>query len=89
MERVYEVTQKFRLPVDVIINKSDISELMSKKIESFCAKKNIKNIINIPFDKRVVDAISNKEIPSIAVKDIFEKSGILTLAESISQAGTK
>ena len=50
---------------------------------------NIKNIINIPFDKRVVDAISNKEIPSIAVKDIFEKSGILTLAESISQAGTK
>ena len=89
LERVYEVTQKFRLPVDVIINKSDISELMSKKIESFCAKKNIKNIINIPFDKRVVDAISNKEIPSIAVKDIFEKSGILTLAESISQAGTK
>lgn len=74
LERVYEVTQKFRLKVDVIINKNNISEIMSNKIEAFCKKRGISHIIKIPFDKKVVEDISNKKIPSIAVKELYKKS---------------
>ena len=81
LERVYEVTQKFRLQVDVIVNKSNISEIMSKKIESFWAKKNIKNIIKIPFDKKVTEAISNKQIPFLAEKEFFVNAGLEKLIE--------
>jgi len=69
--RVYELTKKFRLKVSVVINKYDLSMEMTSKIEEFCVENNIDLGLKIPFDKRMVEAIVNKEIPSIREKKLF------------------
>lgn len=72
LKRVYEVTKKFNTVASVVINKWDLSPEISKKIEIFCKDESIEIDFKIPFDKIMVEAISNKEIPSIYAPDFFE-----------------
>jgi MinD superfamily P-loop ATPase len=73
LTKVYKVTKKFNLDVFVIINKFDISEEQTCRIENYCSENNIEVLVKIPFDKIMVEAIVNKEIPSIYAHDLFEK----------------
>ncbi|BDU50364.1 ATP-binding protein [Haliovirga abyssi] len=85
LERVYEVTQKFRLPVLVVINKYDLSIEMSNKIEEFCKEKNIELGLKIPFNKKMVKAIVDKKIPSLAEKEFFDSFGFGEFIEKLKK----
>ena len=75
LKRVYELTQKFRLPVYVVINKYDLSLEMSNTIEDYCKESNIKLSLKIPFNKDLVKSIVNKKIPSLEEKEFFDSLG--------------
>ena len=57
MERVLKVAEHFNVPSVVCINKYDINEEESKKIEEFCRKHNIEVIGKIPFSKKFTEAM--------------------------------
>lgn len=71
LKRVYEVTQKFRAKVYVVVNKYDISVERTEEIETYCKENNIIQPLRIPFNKKVVEAITNKEIPSQYDKEFY------------------
>ena len=75
LKRVYELTQKFRLPVYVVINKYDLSLEISKEIENYCNENSIKLSLKIPFNKDLVKSIVNKKIPSVEEKKFFDSLG--------------
>ncbi|NLX40806.1 MAG: 4Fe-4S binding protein [Bacteroidales bacterium] len=59
LKRTLEITSGFKLLTSVIINKYDINEEMSSKIEEYCAQKNIEVVGKYPFDPLVVEAMVN------------------------------
>lgn len=72
LKRVYEVTKKFNTLASVVINKYDISRESAKQIEQYCDDENIEIDLKIPFNKIMVESISNKEIPSVYAPEFFE-----------------
>jgi MinD superfamily P-loop ATPase len=57
--RTIEITSKFNLKTWVIINKSDLNDEMSNKIEAYCHSINIQVIGKLPFAPEVVKAMVN------------------------------
>ncbi len=57
--RTIEMIQNFDVKSTVIINKSDLNNEMTKKIEKYCIKQKINVIARIPFDPEVVKAMVN------------------------------
>lgn len=83
LERVLELIERFRIKPYFVINKYDLSVEMANKIEEFLKDKGFEVSVKVPFDKRVVNAIGRKEIPSVAKKELFQKLGFEKLAESL------
>lgn len=83
LERVLELIERFRIKPYFVINKYDLSLEMANKIEEFLKDKGFEVSLKVPFDKRVVNAIGRKEIPSVAEKELFQKLGFEKLAESL------
>ncbi len=73
--RVYELTKKFRLKVFVVINKYDLSISKTEEIENYCKEKGIENILRIPFNKKIVEAVVRKEIPSLYDQEFYKNIG--------------
>lgn len=74
LERTIEMVQNFDIKSWVIINKSDLNNEMTKKIEKFCRKQKINVIAKIPFDPEVVKAMVNcKSIVEWAPNSDFSK----------------
>ncbi|WP_294065932.1 ATP-binding protein [uncultured Fusobacterium sp.] len=85
LERVLELIERFRIKPYFVINKYDLSIEMANKIEEFLKDKGFEVSVKVPFDKRVVNAIGKKEIPSVAEKELFQKLGFDKLAESLKE----
>ena len=83
LERVLELIERFRIKPYFVINKYDLSLEMANKIEEFLKDKGFEVSVKVPFDKRVVNAIGRKEIPSVAEKELFQELGFDKLAESL------
>lgn len=83
LERVLELIERFRIKPYFVINKYDLSLEMANKIEEFLKDKGFEVSVKVPFDKRVVNTIGRKEIPSVAEKELFQKLGFEKLAESL------
>ena len=83
LERVLELIERFRIKPYFVINKYDLSIEMANKIEKFLKDKGFEVSVKVPFDKRVVNAIGRKEIPSVAEKELFQELGFDKLAESL------
>lgn len=83
LERVLELIERFRIRPYFVINKYDLSLEMANKIEEFLKDKGFEVSVKVPFDKRVVNVIGRKEIPSVAEKELFQKLGFEKLAESL------
>ncbi len=63
LERVYKLTQHFKIKSYVCINKFDINHEVSKQIEEFCISSKAKLLGKIPYDKDFTSAqISKKSI---------------------------
>ena len=83
LKRIYELTKKFNLKAQVVINKFDLSLYHSEIIEKYCLENDITVGLKIPFTKKMVKSIVNKTIPSIGEKDFFEKIGFFEFIESL------
>lgn len=83
LERVLELIERFRIKPYFVINKYDLSVEMANKIEEFLKDKGFEVSVKVPFDKRVVNAIGRKEIPSVTEKQLFQELGFEKLAESL------
>lgn len=83
LERVLELIERFRIKPYFVINKYDLSLEMANKIEEFLKDKGFEVSVKVPFDKRVVNAIGRKDIPSVAEKQLFQELGFEKLAESL------
>jgi MinD superfamily P-loop ATPase len=59
MKRVLEITANFKVKTFVVINKYDLNEAISGKIESWCVENNIQVIGKIAFDPEIVTAMIN------------------------------
>lgn len=60
-DRVIKVTRYFNIPVKLVINKFDLNEEMSGKIEQYCDENNVEVCGKIPFDRDVVRAMVEKK----------------------------
>lgn len=83
LERVLELIERFRIKPYFVINKYDLSLEMANKIEEFLKDKGFEVSVKVPFDKRVVNSIGRKDIPSVAEKQLFQELGFEKLAESL------
>lgn len=83
LKRVYELTKKFRLKIYVVINKYDLSLSHSEEIEKYCEEMGIDMALKIPFEKKVVEAITQKKIPSVAERFFFENLGFFKFIEKL------
>jgi MinD superfamily P-loop ATPase len=59
MKRVLEITANFKVKSYVIINKYDLNNRISEKIENWCSENNIPVAGKIPFDEQIVEAMVN------------------------------
>ncbi|MEG6523605.1 ATP-binding protein [Desulfotomaculum sp. 1211_IL3151] len=80
MERIIKTAENFKTKIAVCINKYDINSENTKRIESFCNKRSLPFVGNIPFDAKAVTAINHgQSIVDIdcaagrATNDIYEK----------------
>jgi MinD superfamily P-loop ATPase len=77
LKRVYELSQKFRLKVSVVVNKHDISLEQTAKIEKFCKDNKIETILKIPFNRKIVENISIKKLPLIGEEYLEELNSLI------------
>jgi len=88
MERVLSLSEHFQIPATVIINKADLNEEMSQKIETVVGEKNVSVLGRIPYDPLVTQAMVqgktvvefNQGPATKAIRDMGEK--LLTMIES-------
>ncbi len=81
MERATEITEHFKIPSKVVINKSDINPDNTKSIEAACEKKGIEVIGRIPFSESIVRSLVARTPPILgdsadikqAICEIWEK----------------
>jgi len=59
MKRVLEITANFNVKSFVLINKYDLNETITGRIESWCIENNIPVAGKIPFDEQIVEAMIN------------------------------
>ena len=63
LERVYDLSRHFEVPVAIVINKYDLNPENSIKIEYLAKEKDVPVIGKIPFEKCIVEAISKNLTP--------------------------
>jgi len=61
LERVLSITAKFSIKTAVLINKFDLEETISEKVENLCSKLQIPIIGKLPYDSRVTEAMVNNQ----------------------------
>jgi len=59
MKRVLEITANFKVKSVVVINKYDLNETITNRIESWCNENDIPVAGKIPFDEQIVEAMIN------------------------------
>ena len=78
MKRAIEIVNHFKIPYGIVINKHDLNEGFTEKVESFATKRHIPVLGKIPYNRKFVEA-TVKMMPIVeyekGFKDIF--SGII------------
>jgi len=60
-DRIIKVARHFGISVKLIVNKYDLNEDMTEKIEGYCKDNNVDMLGKIGFDKYIVDAMVNSK----------------------------
>ena len=79
--RIIDTANHFKVPMVLTINKYDINEDLSKRIQAICREKEIDFVGKIPYDKKAVEAV-NKGLTIVdidcqagkSIKKIFDKT---------------
>ncbi len=61
LERIMGVAEHFNIPSTVCINKFDLNEENSKKIEDFCKNKNVEIVGKLPYDTSITKALLDEK----------------------------
>ena len=80
LERVITLANHFQVESLVCINKADLDEKMAEEIISYCEKEGVQIVGQIPFDKKITEAVSLANIPveesnshaGKAIKNIYQ-----------------
>lgn len=86
MERLVDLVKSFRIPSTVIINKADISQIMYSQVLDFCRNQGIDVGMSLPYDERIVQAVTRKTIPFVAAPDLFRDNGFLPFIENLRRS---
>ncbi len=84
LKRVLKLSSLFSVKAKVAINKYDINISKAEEIEKYCKLNGIEVILKMPFDKRIVESITNLEIPSLSKNEYFESKEWLNFIEYIT-----
>ncbi len=86
MMRILELTEHFRIRSSVVINKYDLNDEISRKIEDECERRGIEVLGKIPYDEKIPEQISMLRFPfkgkaAKEIEKVWER-----LRESLSQS---
>ena len=56
LERVIKLARHFSIPIQVAINKWDLSPEKTQELEEYCTQENIPVVGQIPFDEKLVES---------------------------------
>ena len=81
LKRILGVVRHFRIPAYLVINKADINEKVSEKIEAFAAQEQLPVLGRIPYDRKVTEmmvvgksAVEDEEsLAGAAMSVVFER----------------
>jgi len=81
LERILGVVRHFGIPAYLVINKADINEKVSEKIEAFAAQEQLPLLGRIPYDRKVTEmmvvgksAVEDEKSPAgAAMSVVFER----------------
>ncbi|WP_196593439.1 ATP-binding protein [Pectinatus sottacetonis] len=82
MKRIIKTARRFQIEIAVCINKYDVNDVETKKIEKFCTKENLLLAGKIPFDKKIVEAV-NKGVSIVNIGDSKAGAAIYDLFNNI------
>jgi len=93
MDRAVQVAEHFTIPVAVVVNKSTINIEKTREIRKTCSGRNIPYLGEIPYSRKVVDAVSSlvpyveyaEDEISDAIKEIWQ--GVQGLLQKIQSGG--
>lgn len=85
LKRVMDVSEKFSVKTYVVLNKYDLSPELSEQIEKESNRRGHEVIFKFPFHKDIVKAVTEKKIPSLSERELFEKAGWKDFLKKISQ----
>ncbi|MCK5039867.1 MAG: ATP-binding protein [Candidatus Aenigmarchaeota archaeon] len=72
MKRAIKIVNHFNIPYGIVVNKHDINEEYTKRIEEFAEKNNAQILSKIPYDKAFVKALVNL-VPVVVFDKKYEK----------------
>jgi len=75
LKRVYDIVRKFSGRAVTVINKCDLSHEICREIERVSDENAIPVVLKIPFAPEIIQCLTRKEIPSIALPEIFRAAG--------------
>jgi|LGOV01.1.fsa_nt_gb MinD superfamily P-loop ATPase len=88
LKRVLTLSKMFSVQAKVIINKYDLNMEKTNDIVDYCDLNESEVILKIPFNKEIVNSISDLKIPSINNIDFFETKEWLDFIEYIKKSET-
>ncbi len=83
LDRILQLTKQFNVIPEIVINKATLNPENVSKIEKFAKEKGVEIIGRIPFDKCIVDKLSEKKTPLDGEGCEDVKREILSVAERI------
>lgn len=83
LKRVLDVADRFSGKAYVLINKYDLSVEMTVKIEEEARSRNAQVLMKLPFNKALVQSVTEKTIPSLREKEFFREAGFDRLIENL------
>lgn len=73
LKRVIEVVKHFKISAGLVINKFDLNEKISDRIESYCQEEDIELLTKIPYSRVIVESLQKGELFVDNDSDLKEK----------------
>lgn len=85
LKRVVKLAKTFSIKTVVAINKCGIEPQMEQKINKYCESEGIPVMLEIPFNRAMVETIAQKEIPSLSNIPYFKTPEWLQFIEYLKK----
>ena len=83
LKRVMEVVNHFKIPAGIVINKYDLNENISAKIEAYAEEEKIELLTKIPYSRVIVDSLKKGEL--FVDNDAELRTKMLTVKEKLTK----